>query len=373
MSSMRRMSLLPMVRLTRCISVLAVFPAVLVLAGCAAMTATEPVTGPSIPVRLTPFPYNSDVHGNDLPVEIGRFDVPARRDADGAGTIEVGFVRYPAPEGVAAPPIVILTREERPSARRQALYAELRSLGDVVVFNRRGYGFSSPPPPCPARLRYPFEHPLERARLSDAMSTYATGCIAAMKRGGLDPSAYARKEVAGDLADLTRALEADRIRLIAEGDLAALAASALRRDPQLVESAVFVNPRAEEGPADFDGFLSALDGLRAAQGARPLADGVTELRQRLRTAPVDALAISKSGRRITVRIGALDYALIVAAAVAGESDAWTRLITTTESALAGDAAQLAELALEQRARLGQPPTIELIEGIEAEPGAMPSS
>jgi hypothetical protein len=60
-------------------------------------------------LNVTPYPYNTDSTGNDLPVEIGRFSVPINRASpQDSPKIELGYVRYPADDDQGLPPIVFI-------------------------------------------------------------------------------------------------------------------------------------------------------------------------------------------------------------------------------------------------------------------------
>lgn len=329
----------------------------LALAGCGSQ---PPPTAPAdIEVAVTPFPYNTDVEGRDLPVEIGRFVVPADRgDVDSGATLEAGYVRYPAAEGASGVPTVFLSAENQLATSRQRLLLDLREVADVVVFNRRGYGFSSPPPPCPGHLRYPFDLPLAQGRLQDALRLHAEECFRSIEAGGVPLSAYRDANVAGDLYDLARALGAARINLVVEGRSAGIAVLAVRRYPELVQRAVLVNP-----------YLAA--GVREeVVGDTP--EPARRLAGELASGPLRATAASAAGQAVDLAIGELDLAFLAAGAMAG-AESWSRVIGASESALDGDTGPLGQLTLDLRRRLGQPLPIRMIEALEQPAAAAPET
>ncbi len=284
------------------------------MSGCATSPPDPAPSATEIEVRVTPYPYNADRYGEDLPVEIGRFDVPAVRGDSDSGLFELGFLRYPAAEGAQGAPYVVLTEEPAAEALSPQEISELRQSGDVIIFNRRGYGFSSPPPPCPGRINYPFEYPLEPELLSELTCAYAGACLEAMAENGLQPLIYSEKETKADLEALRKAIDADRIRTVGN--------------------------RADPAPE----LAAELDALAA----------------HLKEKPQNISVESRSGRSINLQVNDLDVAFLRFSSLVGFPRNQESLTHAARRAQQGDFAPLGQMVLQLRQRLGELDSIELL-------------
>lgn len=112
---------------------------------------------------------------------------------------------------------------------------------DLVLFDQRGSGLSSPPLECPEReqafltvMGTALDFP-EELRLFDAA---ITSCYERLRSEGRDLDRYNSQESAIDLVDLAAALGVDRWNVWAEGYGARVALAALRSHPDVIRSIV---------------------------------------------------------------------------------------------------------------------------------------
>lgn len=309
-------------------------------------------------VRTTPYPYNTDASGDDLPVEIGRFEVASDRAA-ATRKIELGFVRYFAATDTQRPPVVFLIAGETPSTERLNLYYALRETRDVVIFNHRGYGFSSALEPCAQRLIYPSDSSAAAAALTNATSEHYRTCIANLQTTEIDAGDYLSHHVSHDLADLADALGAASIDVVAEGKMAPIAEMAARHHRGLVRNLVLVDPGS--GLIRTEGFL--LRTLLETPSTRGQQSVSAAMRLVLLDLSVDRPAVTintSSGREIEILPGPQDLAFLLVQAVSGSDAELAVLAAALEDALEEDYTALGELVLDTRQRIAEVDPVTLI-------------
>ncbi|MEM6795798.1 MAG: alpha/beta fold hydrolase [Acidobacteriota bacterium] len=191
--------------------------------------------------------------GERVEAEIGTFRVPENRHRADSRWIELSFVRFPATGEAPGAPIVYLAGGPGGSGSGTArggrfpLFMALRELGDVIAFDQRGTGLSSPLPFCPAPPRAFAGGVSTRRQILDGLSATARHCAAFWKERGIDLNGYTTEQSADDLEDLRRALGAEKIRLwgISYGTHLAFAALRQHGESGGIESAVLASA---EGP-----------------------------------------------------------------------------------------------------------------------------
>jgi len=320
-----------------------------------------------IVVNITRYPYNTDVDGNDMPVEIGRFSVPAVRGAiNDDAKVEVGYVRYPSNLGESAPPIVFLTDNNTPSAEHQALYSEMTAFGDVIVFNRRGYGLSATLPPCSERIAYPLDEPLEQVALANVTRQHKTRCLRHLEASGVHINAYTDIQVALDLVDLARVLEAEQITLIAENALTLPVLQMMQTHADMLASVILVN--LPENAASYESAVFEILGRTItpdSDGALNPAAALDKVLESLRSEPKTVEVQSRTGRNVQLTIGEVDLAFTVVQSLIGFGAEPDRLIGALRAATNLHYQELAELMLLERMRLGQPESVKLIRAMHS--------
>ena len=171
--------------------------------------------------------------GRRVEAELGRLTVPERRAAPGSRAISLAVIRLRSRAARPAPPVVYL--DGSPSsvaasrallqARVFALHDSLRAAGDVIVLDYRGSGLSTPRLDCPAGGGYPPDAFRSRADALAMLSSLGERCAASLRASGADLAGYTWAEIAGDVADLRRALGVPRVSIVgfSSGTHAALA------------------------------------------------------------------------------------------------------------------------------------------------------
>src|SRR5438128_166497 len=101
--------------------------------------------------QLTFEPYRYQFEGQIVEAEFGRLVVKENRSNPKSNLIELAFVRLKSTSPKPSPPIVYLEGGPGSSAISVARYSEymrafmkLREVGDVILLDQRGVGFSRP-------------------------------------------------------------------------------------------------------------------------------------------------------------------------------------------------------------------------------------
>lgn len=197
----------------------------------------------------------------------------------------------------------------------RALFDSLRVISDVVMFDQRGCGRSTP-------SMIPSDAPRpERGTLASRASFLAY--IARLSRlvqeklvtSGHDPRQYNVPNSVEDLEALRRALGAPRITLLAHSYGTQLAQAYVRRYPASVDRLVLIGPRgmdtARKLPAAGDSFLSRIGELARADTtvSAHLPDLMTTLDRVLARLDAQPLAVELKGPDGTVTREVGGYAL----------------------------------------------------------------
>ena len=183
----------------------------------------------------------------------GGIRVPERYTQPRGRTITLAYVRLHGSAPSSATPIVYLAGGPGGSgisdmlSARFAPYRRWLAFADIIAFDQRGTGASSPSLACPGGYRAPLDKLQTRARVLAEYRALARSCGAYWRAGGVKLSAYSTESSADDVAALARQLGYRRIRLFGASYGSHLGLSVIRRHPNLVERAVF---GAIEGPDD---------------------------------------------------------------------------------------------------------------------------
>lgn len=197
--------------------------AVLALSACAAAPSEQPtalVTAATLATApvLTVEPYTfTGPNGVKVDAEKGTFEVPENRDNPNSRTIKIGFVRFKSTSPNPGAPIVYLaggpggTGVGTAQGPRFPLFMALREQGDVIAYDQRGTGLSTPTPFC--RADPAFTGTMTREAIVSFYRAGLTRCFDWWESQGIDIDAYNTLENAHDLEDLRRALGAEKLNL----------------------------------------------------------------------------------------------------------------------------------------------------------------
>lgn len=189
--------------------------------------------------------------GRVVDAELGGLAVPMNRATPGGAWVRLAFVRLPGTSKHPGPPIVFLNGGPGLSGIRSGkgrlfgLFDALRAAGDVILLDQRGSGASTPSLACAEPLHLPFERTHSREEVSRAVVDSTRRCAERLARDGVDLAAFNTDESADDVADLVRALGAEKASLFGWSYGTHLAFAVVRRHESMVERAVLAGP---EGP-----------------------------------------------------------------------------------------------------------------------------
>ena len=213
-----------------------------------------PVPDEAATPRLTLEPYVVESNdGEEVQAELGRFLVPENRRSPSGKQIELAFVRFKSTNPDPGPPIVYLAGGpggsgiDAAGGSRFPLFMAFREVADVIAFDQRATGLSSPieEEECETTRPVPLDRPLDHDTLI-ALSVDATReCGGFWRSHGVDLSAYNTMESAHDLEALRRVLGADRLSLWAISYGTHLALATIRRYPDRIHRAILAGV---EGP-----------------------------------------------------------------------------------------------------------------------------
>lgn len=179
----------------------------------------------------------------DVRITRGTITVPERREGSSGRTITLAYVRLHSTAPATASPIVYLAGGPGGSgitdmtASRFAPYRRWLAFADIIAFDQRGTGASSPALTCAQGFRAR-EGLDTRERVLTAYRAVARRCAASWRGQGVDLSAYTTEASADDVADLAHQLGFRRIRLFGASYGSHLGLSVIRRHPALVDRAV---------------------------------------------------------------------------------------------------------------------------------------
>jgi pimeloyl-ACP methyl ester carboxylesterase len=177
---------------------------------------------------LTPAPGESQSEattlrsydGRSMPAEQVRISVPERRAHPGR-SISIAALRLRSTAARPGRPIVFLMGGPgipgsvmAPIPPYFTLFQRLREIGDVIP-DQRGIGRSEPGLDCPVTSAPPEDALVDGSALMAASRRQVAACAAQWRAKGDDPTAYNTIESADDIDDLRRALDYDKIDLLA--------------------------------------------------------------------------------------------------------------------------------------------------------------
>jgi pimeloyl-ACP methyl ester carboxylesterase len=290
-----------------------------------ALGAGEPASASAPPaIRYEPFPIASFWGPPIVQAGLGRLKVRENRASDSPRQIELAFVRIPTTANRPGPPIVWLSGGPGASGTADLdtpalqLFLELQRLGDVIVLDQRGTGFSVPRLDCPGSIRFPpFEVAIERASAIESLASAARECAQRWRAKGVDLSAYNVRESAEDIEDLRLALGAAKLRLLAGSWGTHLALAAIRAHGDGLERAALlgvVGPDHLYGsPADVEAQLVEISRLARRDAAVTklfpnLLEAVRGALERLRREPRTVELATRDGGSLRIAVGAFELA-----------------------------------------------------------------
>jgi pimeloyl-ACP methyl ester carboxylesterase len=195
-------------------------------------------------------PAECRVEDTDEKSECGYVVVPQDRGDPDAGTIRVAVQIFKSTHPSPAPdPVIFLAGGPgNPSAQLYKQMGEFETniapwlaRGDVIVYDRRGGGFSEPSLDCPEVVDQAFSdtgHLVTPSDWTAVIERSLLDCAKRLRSQGVKLEAYNSIEDAADVADIRKALGIEAWNLIGVSYGSRLALTILRYQPEGLRSAV---------------------------------------------------------------------------------------------------------------------------------------
>jgi pimeloyl-ACP methyl ester carboxylesterase len=262
--------------------------------------------------------------------ELGTLYVPENRADPKTRTIGVGFARFSALKPTGAPPVFLLPggpggsfvmslQNPRQAASLAAYVGRFRAVGDVVLFDQRGYSPRGEVLQFKHRRPQPLDEPASLARHTSAYVEAARDAVAEFAGKGVDLRGYTVKECADDVNDLRKALGYERITLVGISFGSQWSFAVMRLHRGIVARALLAGVEPLNCGYDMPSHvLAAVQrqwwGAERDRGLRPylpaggLMAAAREILGRLDRAPLNVeVKDEKTGKRIKVTLGPEDF------------------------------------------------------------------
>jgi alpha/beta hydrolase fold len=138
--------------------------------------------------------------GDSIRAEFGRLAVPEYRANPHSRKITLALVRLPSTAAHPGPPLVYLDGGPGNSGIKSSrgdrfpMFMALRTVGDVILFDHRGVGQSSPDMSCSGTFDLSFDRPLSQAEYIAVARRLSRQCADSVRRKGVDLRGYTVKE-----------------------------------------------------------------------------------------------------------------------------------------------------------------------------------
>jgi pimeloyl-ACP methyl ester carboxylesterase len=273
-----------------------------------------------------------------------RITVPENREKKNSRPLSLAVARFAASGVDSTIPLIYVSGGSGAgisavTGPRRPFFEALRQLGDVVAFDIRGTGRSTPRLACDAPLRLEMGAALTRAALIAATRDSNRTCAEALRTQGFDVSGYNGRQVAEDIEDLRKHLGAARVRLFGISTGTHLALEYVRAHRDRVAAAFLAGT---EGPGQTAHLPSGMDAAVARLTAsKPQVLGL--LREVF--AGLDAKAVTVDVNGTPVGIGGYDARVFVASTL-GDRAQMARLEPLFTAMKAGNFGNVAGLKLQ---------------------------
>jgi pimeloyl-ACP methyl ester carboxylesterase len=310
-------------------------------------------------LSLEPYSFRT-YDGHAHPAELGHLWVQEDRSAASKGLIQVGFVRLRSTAQKPRSPIVFLPGGPGiPGSVLGAvpvyyeLLEKLRALSDVILFDQRGIGASSPNTTCPEGAAPPADVFATESNFRKALVARATECAAYWRAKGLNLESFSTAASVEDLEDLRRAIGADKLSLLAHSYGTALALEFVRRHEEHVDRGVLAGVEGPDEslqlPSVVDFALRRLSDLAASSPSHDSFPDTYQEFQRV-TSDLDRDPIkvrirsAKNNQDMDLSVGSVLVRFVVRGMLgngrrAGQAPALVYSLTRRDPSLVKDAAQ----------------------------------
>ncbi|MBC7910398.1 MAG: alpha/beta fold hydrolase [Pyrinomonadaceae bacterium] len=193
-------------------------------------------------LKIEPYTFKT-FDKREIPAELGRFTVPAKRSNPNGKKIELAFVRLKSSSQNPGPPLVILAGGPGSSGITDAkvfyyIFGALLEMGDVVALEQRGVGMSRPYMGCKGIRPFAPDALVSRENMLRHIREAFRPCAEEFRAQGTDFTAYNTSESADDVEDLRKALGAQKINLWGFSYGTHLGLAIIRKHPQSINRAI---------------------------------------------------------------------------------------------------------------------------------------
>jgi pimeloyl-ACP methyl ester carboxylesterase len=261
--------------------------------------------------------------------EFGRLKVPENRGKKNDKLIELSFVRFKSTSQNPGSPIIYLAGGPGGSGIQAAkdnrfkLFMAMREFGDVIAFDQRGTGQSTPGLICSNKLNLPLDKALSREDYTKKEAEKMRICADYWEKQGVDVSAYNTVESAHDINDLRKALGAKKVSLWGISYGTHLALATIRLHGKNIDRSILAGVEGTDDtlklPQNTEKLLIELD--RHLQADSKLSKTIPDfirlmkkVHERLEAKPVIVeVTDPKTKKKINVTIGKFDLQFLFSA------------------------------------------------------------
>lgn len=285
-------------------------------------------------LKIEPYTFQAQ-SGEKVDAELGRLVVPENRKNPASRLIELAFVRFKSTSKNPGPPIVYLAGGPGGSGiatargSRFPLFMAMREVGDVIAFDQRATGFSSPSLGCTETLDYPLDKPGSREEFLQLYKERSRACAERLKSQGVDLAGYNTNENADDLEDLRKAIGAEKLSLWSISYGTHLALATIRRHEKSIHKVILAGtegpPHTIKLPSQVQENLEKINRLVKADPnlSKQIPDLMAMMKEvldRLEKQPVTLEATNRANNeKIKVVMSKFDLQRLTASVVGNES------------------------------------------------------
>ena len=259
--------------------------------------------------------------GAQVEADSGTLTVPADRTGKATGVITIPVVRFKSTSATPRSPVIYLSGGSGSgiaAARgsRFPMFLALRDAGDVITFDLRGAGRSTPRIDC-ANAQFDLTQLMTYENVVDILTAQTRKCADSLRRRGVNLQSHNVREVIGDIEDLRLALGVPKISLVGISTGSQLALEYMRRHPGKVDRAILAGVQAPDQNLHLSGEQTrVVEALSQQLGTLPSGDRLVDIARRV----VDSL--SARPKRVEVPgdngvtpviLGAFDLQLLLSA------------------------------------------------------------
>src|SRR5215216_747445 len=276
---------------------------------------------------LTFEPYEYKVGGQSIEGEMGRLIVKENRSNPSSNLVELAFVRLKSTAARPGPPVIYLEGGPGSSAINIAripeymrAFTRLREVGDVILLDQRGVGYSRPNLNRLARVLPP-DFFINQENAARVLKERTRDAAEYFRKQGIDLSAYNSVESADDVDDLRKALGAERMNLLGFSYGTHLGLAVIRRHGERVNRAALIGTdgpdHTQKLPSTSQNQIERISKLAAADeivGSKvPDFKGLLKrVLDRLETQPATVrITDRRSNKPVDVKVGKFGLQLIL--------------------------------------------------------------